>query len=100
MITKEQIIKKLELRREKIRSFGVKKLMLVGSYAQDKANKNSDIDFVVEFKTGRGLFDDFIHLNHFLEDLFHHKIDLIEKDLIREELKEYILGGEKLEAKV
>ena len=80
--------------------FGVKRLTLVGSYAQGKANPKSDIDFLVEFEDGRGLFDDYIGALHFLEDLFHQKIDLGEKHLLRKELRSYILEGIKIEAEI
>ncbi len=100
MLTKEQIIAKIEQHKEKIRSLGVKKLTLFGSYARGEAKKNSDIDFLVEFKKGRGLFDDYSGLLNFLEDLFHKKIDLGEPKLIRSEFKESILGGQKIEARI
>jgi len=53
---------------------------------------------LVEFSKGRGLFDDFVHLLHFLEDIFGKKIDLGEEHLLREELRNNILGGSKVEA--
>ena len=100
MLTKEEIIEKVELNKEKIRSFGVKKLTLFGSYARGEAKKNSDIDFLVEFKKGRGLFDDYVHLLHLLEDLFKKKIDIGEPHLLRGIFKESIFGGTKIEAKI
>ena len=100
MLTKEQIIKKIEQNKDTIRSFGVTKLTLIGSYAYEKASKDSDIDFLVEFKKGRGLFDDYVHLLHFLEDLFKKEIDLVKPSLIREELKSSILEGVKVEAQI
>ena len=54
----------------------------------------------MEFKKGRGLFDDYVNLLHFLEDLLSKNIDLGEKHLIREELKEYILRGKQIEAQI
>ena len=39
MLTKEKIIKKIEERKKIIRSFGVKKIILIGSYAKDKQKK-------------------------------------------------------------
>ncbi|MBI1969311.1 nucleotidyltransferase family protein [Candidatus Woesearchaeota archaeon] len=96
----EEIIRKIEEHREKIRQFGVKRLMLFGSHARNKASEESDIDFLVEFEKGRGLFDDYVHLLQFLQDTFRREIDLVEPGLIREELKPYILGGKKIEAKI
>jgi len=100
MLTKKEIIKKIENNKETIKSFGVKKITLIGSYARGDAKPNSDIDFIIEFKSKRGLFDDYVHLLHFLQDLFKKEIDLGEEHLLREELKEFILGGNKIEAKI
>lgn len=100
MLTKEEIIRKIEENREKIRGFGVRKLALFGSYARNEGREGSDIDFLVEFVEGRGLFDDFVHLLHFLKDLFGKEIDLGEEHLLREELKPSVIEGEKVEAKL
>lgn len=100
MLTKEKIVKKIESNRKKISIFGVKRLTLIGSYARDDADRNSDIDFLVDFKKGRGLFDDYVHLLQFLRELFGQKIDLGEKHLLREELKNTILRGSKIEAEI
>jgi len=100
MLTEDEIIRKIEFHREAIRGFGVKKIVLIGSYAAGRASKESDIDFLVYFQKGRGLFDDFVHLHQYLRDLFKREIDLGEEGLLREELKEAILGGKRLEAKI
>jgi len=100
MLTQQKIIKTIEQNKKQIREFGVKSIALFGSYAHKSAKKKSDIDFLVEFKRGRGLFDDYIGLYHLLEDLFKKKIDLVEKHLVREELKKEIIGGKKIEAKI
>ena len=91
MLMKKEIMKIIEKNKNKIKNFGAKKLILIGSYARDEATKNSDIDFLVEFKKGRGLFDDYVHLRQLLENILKQKIDLGERHLIREELKESIL---------
>lgn len=100
MLTKHKIITTLEQHKEQIRGFGVVKLTLFGSYARGEATAKSDIDFLVEFKKGRGLFDDYVGLLHFLEDLFGKKIDLGETHLLRELFREHIFGGEIVEAKI
>jgi uncharacterized protein len=100
MLSKEEILQKIGQNKKKIKSFGVKNLTLIGSYAHDEAKHESDIDFLVEFEKGRGLFDDYVHCLQFLRDLFGKEIDLGEKQLLREELKPNILGGKKIEAKL
>ncbi len=100
MLTKDQIIHKIEQHKGQIRHFGVTKLVLFGSYAKKEATAQSDIDFLVEFQEGRGLFDDYVQLLHYLEDLFGKKIDLGEPFLLREELKEFIAEGVLIEANI
>ncbi|HLC90851.1 MAG TPA: nucleotidyltransferase domain-containing protein [Candidatus Nanoarchaeia archaeon] len=100
MLTKENIIQKIEQNKNRIRLFGVEKMTLVGSYARNEAHKKSDVDLLVVFAEGRGLFDDFVHLSQFLRDLLGADVDLGEENLIRDELKPYLLGGEKVEARI
>jgi hypothetical protein len=90
----------LKKNRTKIKEVGVKKLILFGSYALDKQKGNSDIDFLVEYKKGRGNYRDSLDLLHFLEDIFQKKIDLGEKNSIRKEFKSYILGSVQYEATI
>ncbi|MFT4250450.1 MAG: nucleotidyltransferase family protein [Candidatus Woesearchaeota archaeon] len=100
MLTREEIIKELNKNAEKIRSLGVNKLSLFGSYAKENQHAGSDIDFLVEFKQGRGLFDDYVQLQELLEELFGEQVDLVKKHLLREELRENILSGKQYEAKI
>jgi predicted nucleotidyltransferase len=100
MLTTNQILAKIEQHQETIRQFGVQKLTLFGSYARGEAKKNSDIDFLVEFEPGRGLFDDYAGLLEFLQGLLGKEVDLVKPAMVREELKEYIFGGEQVEALV
>ncbi len=100
LLTKEEILKTIELNSKIIKNLGVKKLTLFGSYARDTQKNNSDIDFLVEFENKRGLFDDYTNLLHLFEETFERNIDLVKKNLVREELKPYILGGKKYEARI
>jgi len=93
-LTKEIILETLHKHRDEIRQFGVKKLILFGSYARDEQKKTSDIDFLVEYEEGRGLFRDSVGLLQLLRDkLFNKKVDLVKPNLVRKELRDDILGG-------
>ena len=80
----------MDANRERIRSFGVRRLGLFGSCARDEAGEASDLDFVVEFE--RKSFRAYMGLKFFLEDLFGCKVDLALKDAIKPRLREAILG--------
>jgi uncharacterized protein len=90
-LTKEIVLQKIKENKDKIKEFGVEEISIFGSYYTGENTEESDIDFLVKYKEGRGLFDDSCDLLHFLEDLFvGKKIDICEKGYVREELKKYI----------
>jgi hypothetical protein len=99
-LTKEKILEIIHKNRIKIKNFGVKKLILFGSFARDEQNKDSDIDFLVEFKKNRGLFDDKVGLLILFEKLFNREIDIVKTNCIREELREEILEGVQYAAEI
>lgn len=93
MLDKNEILDILkELKEELKNEYKVKNIGLFGSYSKKNYSAESDIDILVEFYQGADLFD-FIGLNLFLEEKFRHKVDLVSKSAVREELKEEIMGS-------
>jgi len=79
MINKEIIIKTLINEFPKLRNeFKVKQIGLFGSYSQNQANEQSDIDLIIEFSEPIGL--KFIQLCDYLENLFNKKVDILTPD--------------------
>ena len=74
---------------ELVRRFGITDLALFGSTARDEAQEGSDIDLVVDFE-GRSTAKRYFGVQFYLEDLLGCQIDLVQKDVIRPELKPYI----------
>ena len=93
MLTPEIIIKKLENNIDKTKMYGVKKIGLFGSYTKNEQKTGSDIDILVEFERGKKVFDNYMDLKFFLEDLFSCKVDLVMVDALKPDLKSYILGS-------
>jgi predicted nucleotidyltransferase len=61
--------------------YPIKKLSLFGSYAEGKANEESDVDFLVEFSTPNiSLFTLYI-IKEELENKLHKQVDLIHSPL-------------------
>ena len=85
----EQILQIIEVNREKIKGFGVRRLGLFGSAARGEASEGSDLDFVVELE--KKTFDIYMDLKEFLEELFGCRVDLVMKDAIKPRLREPIL---------
>lgn len=87
--TAESILAFLEAHLETLRSFGVLKLGLFGSYARGEQGAGSDMDFLVRMATPS--FDRYMHLKFFLEDHFGCKVDLGEEEYLREEIRPYVM---------
>ncbi len=91
-ITKSELIETVKRHNKDIRKrFKVKDIGLFGSYVRDEQKKESDVDVLVEFEKGHKTFNNYMDLKFFLEDIFGLKVDLVIKDAVRTELKEYIL---------
>lgn len=90
MLSTSEILRTLEENAPAIRRHGVRSLGLFGSSARGTATAQSDLDFVVDFETKS--FDAYMNLKAFLEDLFHCRVDLVLKDVIKPRLRERILG--------
>lgn len=61
-------------------SLSVNQLYIFGSAAKGTLNKESDLDFLVRFKSGLSAekyADNYFQLHQALEDLFKRKIDLL-----------------------
>src|SRR3989304_9062601 len=85
----EAILRTLSENREKIRSYGVKRIGLFGSYARGDATESSDLDFVVQFE--KKSFDSYMSLKFYLEDTFRCKVDLVISETIKPRLRPTIL---------
>jgi uncharacterized protein len=89
---------KIEEIKEKIvpilKKHKVTKAGIFGSYARGEQKKNSDIDILVEINDDKMGLLEFIGLKLLLEKILKKKIDLVEYEAIRKELKERILKEE------
>ena len=86
----EEILRKIRENREKIRSFGIKRIGVFGSFVRGEEKEESDIDIIVEFEEGKKNFNNFINLAFFLEKLFGRKVDLVTLESISPYIKPYI----------
>ena len=66
---------------------------LFGSYARGEETKNSDVDLLVEINDNRSLTE-VIGLKLLLEKRLKRKVDLVEYNTIRKELRSMILREE------
>jgi len=77
--------------RKELNELGVSSLAVFGSTVRDEADKNSDIDILVEFSRPIGLLH-FSKVRLRLEALLNHPVDLVSRNALIDELKEDILA--------
>ena len=68
----------------------MKSIGLFGSYAREEARKESDIDILIEFERPIGLFK-FMELEEYLSQKLGRKVDLVEKEALKERIKPYVM---------
>ena len=76
-----------------LRNHKVTRAGVFGSYARGEQRNDSDVDILVEVNDGMGLIE-LISLKMNIEREIKKKIDLVEYENIRKELKEDILNEE------
>lgn len=89
-LTRESVLKQLEIHADELRGFGVTRIGLFGSVARGDANEKSDLDFLIELEDYTS--DAFFGTAFFLEDLFGCKCDVGLISSIRPELKDNIMS--------
>ncbi len=75
-----------------LKSKGIKKAGIFGSYARGEQTKKSDIDILIEPTEGMGL--EFFGLHIELEEKLGMKVDLLTYDAINRNFRDYILKDE------
>ena len=90
--TKPELLNLLFQNRDAIKSFGVKELGLFGSFvSNENINKDSDIDFLIEFLPYQKNYDNYIGLAFYLEELTGRKIELVTKESLSPYIGPHIL---------
>lgn len=76
-----------------LRREGVEKAAIFGSYARGQQKKNSDIDILVQMKTGKTLFD-LAGLKIALEEKLKKEVDVITYKSLHPKLRDEILKSQ------
>ena len=90
-LNKDKILELLRNNREHLLKFGVNKIGLFGSFVRGENEKQSDIDFLVEFESDMKTYNNFIELVFFLESIFNREIELLTPESLSPYLKSHIL---------
>lgn len=89
---KQQIFALINANQKQVRSLGVARLGLFGSFVRREQVAHSDVDVLVEFETGRKSFDNFMALNFLLEDLFNRPVELVTPESLSPYMKSSIVN--------
>lgn len=92
MLRKDKIIRTIQRHTDDIKAYGVRKVGVFGSYARSTQNAKSDIDILVEFNRNNKTFDNYMELKFYLEKIFHCKVDLVIKDVLKARIKNRVLS--------
>jgi uncharacterized protein len=88
---KDNLLELIRTNRRTIKSFGVRKVGLFGSFARNEQQPESDVDLLVEFEKGKKNFDNFIHFNFFLEGLLKRRVEVVTTQSLSPHIGPHIL---------
>jgi uncharacterized protein len=74
---RSEVVQRLQQAEDQIRSLGVRRLALFGSFARATPRTDSDVDLLVEFERGKKSFDSFMRLADVVEDILGRRVDLV-----------------------
>jgi len=72
------------------RKHGARNIRIFGSVARNEADRDSDIDFLVDMEPGRSLFD-LGGLLMDLQELLHCRVDVVTEKGLRERIRNSVL---------
>lgn len=88
--TKKDILALIQANQDQIKTFGVRKLGLFGSFIRGQQHGESDIDLLVEFEPNQKTFDNFIQLSFLLEDILERSVELVTVESLSPYIAPYI----------
>jgi predicted nucleotidyltransferase len=88
---RNEILESIQSNLGKIKSYGIERIGLFGSYARCRPLPESDVDILVSFREGEKTFDNYMDLKFFLENLFDGiSVDLVVEETLKEAIKPYV----------
>jgi predicted nucleotidyltransferase len=75
--TKDDVLRVLREHQDDLRTLGVRRLGVFGSFVRGEQRPTSDVDLLVEFEPGRKTFDRFMQLSFFLEDVLQRRVEVV-----------------------
>jgi predicted nucleotidyltransferase len=89
--SKQEILNTLSQSGSRLRTLGIRRIGLFGSFVRGEQDPHSDIDLLVEFEPGRKTFDAFMELSLFLEHTLRHEVEVVTVESLSPYLGPHIL---------
>ena len=89
--TKMDVVDRLSDVEDRLRSLGVKRLGLFGSFVREEQVPASDVDVLVEFQPGKKSFDNFMRIAFLLEEVLERPVELVTTEALSPHLGPRIL---------
>jgi len=90
-LTKDDILNTLRNNSGALRTLGIRRIGLFGSFVRGDQSRDSDIDLLVEFEAGKKTFDRFIELCFMLEEIFHRSVEVVTLESLSPHIGPHIL---------
>jgi uncharacterized protein len=90
--TKRDAVRIIKMHGSQIRSLGVNRLGLFGSFVHDNQKPESDVDLLVDFDPRKKTFDNFFELSVLLEQILGRRIELVTRQSLSPIFGPYILN--------
>jgi predicted nucleotidyltransferase len=88
---KQDLLERLRANHSRLKSYGVRRYGIFGSFVRDEARDDSDVDLLIEFYPGKKTFDNFMELGFFLEDLLGRKVETLTPEWLSPYIGPHIL---------
>jgi predicted nucleotidyltransferase len=88
-MAKNTVLNSIRIHKKELKEkFTVRRIGVFGSLAREDADRESDVDILVEFD--QPTFDHYMDLKFFLEQLLNAEVDLVMADTVKPRLRPYI----------
>jgi uncharacterized protein len=88
--TKKELLERILASEGEIRSYGVKRLGIFGSFVRDEAKENSDVDFFIDFDIEYKTLKNFFRLARYLQNLLGRRVEIITPQSLNKFIGKYV----------
>ncbi len=73
--TKDDVLSRVRAQEAELRSLGVRRLGLFGSFVREEQNDGSDVDVLLDFEPDTKTFDGFMRIAFLLEEVLGRQVE-------------------------